>query len=158
MAEQTQKAQGRQPRKQNREAKGRKKRIPMGGSRSRLEVQGKDPNYVYRWFNDQGGRLAQAQQADYQFVTSDENVTVGAAEDLNTDEGSYVSQIVGKTEDGKPMRAYLMKIKREFYEEDQATKQEQVDEMDAAIEGGAIRGQPGQDGRYVPKSGITYDK
>lgn len=144
----------RQARSQNRQGKGRSKRVPLGTPRSKLAVEGKDPNYAYRWVNDQGGRIQQAEQADYEFVGAGE-VTVGSGVDRNSEVGDRVSQIVGTKEDGSPMRAYLMRIKREFYEEDQVEKQKEVNAKDAAIQSGSVSGQPGQDGRYV--SNINYE-
>ena len=53
-------------------------------------------------------------------------------------------------EDGQPMRAYLMAIDEDLYQEDQAEKQKEVDQIDTHIHSGAIGGtKPGQDGRYV---------
>ena len=144
----------RQARSQDRQGKGRKQRVPLGTPRSKMAVEGKDPNFTYRWVNDQGGRIQQAEQASYEFVKAGD-VTVGSGVDRNSETGDQVSQIVGTKEDGSPMRAYLMRIKREFYEEDQNAKQEEVDAKDAAIQSGSVSGQPGQDGRYV--SNINYE-
>jgi hypothetical protein len=50
-----------------------------------------------------------------------------------------------------------MKIKREFYEEDQAALQSRNDRIDEAIRGGKLTGD-GQntEGFYKPKEGIKY--
>ena len=143
----------RDQRTESRDKPGRRSRTPLGRGRQKLSVP-KIDGYVLRWINDDGARLTQAQEADYQFVAQNEVGHVGeSVEDGNTDQGNRVSKVVGKTESGHPMRAYLMKIKREFYEEDQAEKQAQVDETDRAIREGSLEAKP-DDKRYIPKEGI----
>lgn len=155
-AEPAQAPRGPRPgRSETRRSNGRAERIPMGGHRSKLTVEGKDDDYFYRHFIDTGGRIQQAMDAGYELVPR-QGVKVGEGEDRNTDLGSAVSTITGRNEDGTPQRSYLMRIRREWYEEDQAAKQAEVDEMDAAIHSGTVDHEPGQDGRYVPKGGIKY--
>ncbi|MCF4166341.1 hypothetical protein L2U69_11855 [Zavarzinia compransoris] len=126
----------------------RRERIPLGAPRSKLGADQRG-GFVRRWVNDTSGRLEQAQAAGYSFV--------GEANAISTDTGSRQSQVVGTREDGTPMRAYLMETPREFYEEDQALKQREVDKVDEAIKGGSVAGSPGVDGRYIPSQGIRYD-
>ena len=135
----------------------RKERVPFGVPQSRLTVANQDPNFVYRWINDDGrGRLDRAISGGYEFVQSEGQKVGSGAADGNSDVGSKVSRVVGTQENGSGMRAYLMRIRREWYVEDQRSKQSQVDEIDRAIRRGDAH-KSGDDNRYVPKSGISMD-
>lgn len=133
----------------------RKERIPLGNVRAKMTVDdGTRDKYQgkrLRWVNDTAdGRLQNAELGGYEFVTADGTERIGEGSNGNSDLGSRVSRIVGTKEDGQPMRAYLMAIDEELYQEDQAEKQKEVDQIDTHIRSGAIGGtKPGQDGRYV---------
>jgi hypothetical protein len=104
-----------------------------------------------RWINDTAdGRVQRAEDGGYGFVTADGTERIGEGQNGNSDLGSRISRIVGTKEDGTPLRAYLMAIDEEYYQEDQAAKQKEVDEIDAQIRSGSVGNtKPGQDGRYV---------
>lgn len=127
----------------------RAKRVPLGSLRQKLHVpeELKEDGYHYHWFNDIPGRLEQAGQAGYEFVGG---TPTGEAGDTNTDIGSRTSTVVDRAEG---TRAYLMRIPKEYYDEDQAAKQAVNDRVDEAIMGGKVAESEGQ---YVPKSGISY--
>lgn len=138
-------------------AKKRRERVPFGGTRLKLSFPEK-PGKVRRWVNDVGGRPTLAEQGGYEFVT-DDGVQVGttAVGSGNQDLGSRVSRIVGKNADGSPMRAYLMEIDKDLYDEDQAKKQKPLDAVDDQIRRGVVSGGIGpQDKAYIPTEGITY--
>lgn len=130
-------------------------RVPLGTPGMKMSIRdygGQLEGYVPRWINDKGGRIHQALGGGYEPVFKDDRVVAGeSGGDRNSDMGSWVSQIVGTKEDGSPLRAYLMKIKREWYDDDQKAKQQQVDAVDEAIRGGRINEKAG-DGRYLDKS------
>jgi hypothetical protein len=128
----------------------RKKRVPLGVPRSKLTAP-KRPGYERRWINDDAkGRLHHAKEGGYTHV-EDPNLLVG--EDGGGDKtDSRVSRIVGKRDDGKPLRAFLMEIPSELYKEDQASKQAELDEVDRAIRKGRLVSQ-GEEHRYVPDEG-----
>ena len=133
----------------------RKKRIPFGGGRQKLSVPKVD-GYRGYWFNDVGGRIADAINAGYQFIDQQQNLMgVGTALDGNTDLGTLVSKVVGTNEMGQPQRAYLMYIRQDWYREDQKAKDEELKKVDEAIKGGKF--QLGQEGHrtYVPRDGIS---
>lgn len=136
---------------EKRESKGR---VPLGTPDMKLGIRdygGQLEGFVPRWINDKGGRIHDALTGGYEPVFKDDQVLAGeVGENRNSDMGSWVSQIVGTQEDGSPMRAYLMKIKREWYEEDQQAKQKRVDAVDEAIRGGRINEKAG-DGRYLDR-------
>lgn len=133
--------------KLSREATGRSTRVPLGVARSKLSVPVR-PGYVRRWVNDTEGRLQQAQQGGYEFST-DQSLQIGSPDidNENRDLGARVSRVVDKSTGQK---AYLMEIKEEFYQEDQAMKQKAVKAKDDLIKHGKL---DDDDSRYVPDKG-----
>lgn len=131
-------------------------RIPMGVPRRKMSTP-TITGYQCRWMNDIPGRLDRAVAGGYEFVDRSEVSDYGLHEVVpgNSDQGSRVSRIVGVHRDElTPLRAYLMKIKKAWYDDDQAVKQKRVNETDAAIRRGALNGEPGQDGKYVKSINI----
>lgn len=124
----------------NREGEQRTRRNAFNGTTQKLSIGHGIPGYHLYIFNDTPGRIQQAQQSGYEFVTPDE---VGGATnnvvDRNTDIGDKVRYLVG-TNDGEPLYAYLMKIKQEWFDEDQKELQKRNDQTDAAIKGGKLAG------------------
>jgi hypothetical protein len=94
-------------------------RTPLG-TRNRLTFKNLDPDYVYRVVSDKDGRLARAQDGGYEFVESQDSLGDQMAAEA-TKMGKNVSKPVGHGVTG-----YLMRIKKELYDEDQAAKQQQV--------------------------------
>lgn len=134
-------------RPQGRDEGGRRQRVPLGTARLKLEAE-KRHGHVRRWINDYRNRLHQAQEAGYAFVEETD------AEGRNMRR----SVQVGTREDGQPMLAYLMEIRQEFYDEDQAAKQKSVDAIDNAIRRGTPQGADAQKEShafYVPAEGIS---
>jgi len=130
-------------------------RTPMGGATLRTsfnDIHGKYKDHNLRWFNDEGDRLFRAKQAGYEFVVR-EGVSTGSSGDSNTDNSNYVSQTVGSSRDGKPMRAFLMAIPLEYYREDQKAKQKLTDEIDRQIKEGAV-GQQANDMRFLKSNSM----
>lgn len=125
----------------------RRQRVPYGGARRKLEVLWKDRKFidgwVARWFNDQDGSLIRAEQAGYQFVSPSELAGVGDknVHSGNTDLNSRVSRVVGRSNaNNEPIRAFLMKIKSDWYDEDQLRKEDNNARIDEAIRAGTAGG------------------
>lgn len=98
----------------------------------------KDPNYEYRFVNDTGSRIANFQAMGYEIV-EDDSLKVGDARvDTPSDIGS-AKRVVSN--DGNV--ALLMRIKREYYEEDQAAKAAQISETEQAMKQDATSGMYG---------------
>jgi hypothetical protein len=129
------------------ETKVRNKRKPFGVPRSKLTVDNLDPNYHYRWILDAPGRLQEAIEGDYSFVDPKE-----VGREANGETKVWVRG--GSNVDGTVQRQYLMKIPREFYEEDKQVSQSYLDDIDTAIRGGKLDARLG-DNRYVPENGIS---
>lgn len=126
--------------------KTRRERTPFSASRKRLEVRYVEKDFEKQWhghwFNDQDGRIERAQDAGYEFVKPDEVRGVGDREvnSGNTDLNSKVSRVVGRGEGGNPIRAYLMKLPLDLYNQDKAEKQKVNDLVDNAIRAGKAGG------------------
>lgn len=127
----------------------RKARVPLGVPKQKLAVP-KRAGFQRRWINDDGGRLHQALEGDWKFV-EDPTLKVGD-DDGNSDVGSRVSRIVGKKKTGQPLRAFLMEIEDEFYQEDQEQKLASVREMERQIKRGNVHNS-GSEHRYIPDQG-----
>jgi hypothetical protein len=106
-------------------------RVPMGGHHSKLDWGDKDPAYKYRWINHDDRRIADALRGGYEPVMQSE--AAFNPDDPKSDD--WVTRRVGKKESMAPLTAVLMRIKREWYTEDQREKLRPVDETEAIIRG-----------------------
>lgn len=121
-----------------------RKRIPMSVPVQKLDTR-EIPGYHLHWFNSGVvGRIERAQAGGYEFVLPEEmslsNAILGGDSAIsgNTDMGSHVSILSGKQLDsnGQPARMILMKIKQEWYEEDQKLVEKKNDQVANALSGG----------------------
>jgi hypothetical protein len=140
-----------------------RKRIPMSVPVQRLEAP-EIPGFHLHWFNGTPERIQRALDGGYEFVDEREmkinNVSLGgeSTRSGNTDMGSRVSVVSGQEvgKDGQPTRLILMKIKQEWYEEDQKLVMARNEQVAAALRGGLIGSENDQAGdtamRYVDKS------
>ena len=113
---------------------GRVTRTPVG-TRNILTVKGKDPEYEYRIVNDVEDRITQFQEAGYEIVQSD-SVDVGDKRAASgTSVGSAKSLSVGQG-----TKAFVMRIKKEWYDEDQRAKQKQIAATESAIKEPSLNG------------------
>lgn len=111
-------------------------RVPMGGYTQQLAVTGIPEGFVGRWINHDGERVQQALNAGYIPVLKDGSlgdIEVSGGDLAHEDE--WVSKPVGDTPHGKLM-AYLMAIRKEWYEENMRLKQQDIDLFDEAIQQG----------------------
>ena len=88
----------------------------------------KDPNFHYRFVNDVGSRVYNFQQAGYELVT-DENLVVGDSRVSDASDLGSPRRVVGD----QGTTSVLMRIPKEYYEEDQAKKNALLDEQDQAM-------------------------
>ena len=147
-------------------ARGRAKRterVPFGQARQKLslgkELEDKLNAEGLRpyWFNDDdhGQRLQDAQNGGYEFVTADGDEEIGDDKKVQ-ERDRKIKKLVGTHKDGRPKYAYLMAIKKEWYEEDQQLKEERNRMVDNAIRGGEPEGL--QHHGVDPSKGGTYKK
>lgn len=133
----------------------RRRREDMTGTRGlKLAVSGtKDPNYEYRWVNDDPGRM-------YSLTVADDWDPVkvgdlGEASDKDKNVGTVVERIVDK-QSGK--RAVLVRKPKDYYVADKAKEQAAIDDTEKAIQRGAVPGEAAEalgGHAYVPTSGIN---
>lgn len=117
---------------------GRVRRTPVG-VRNVLTVGGKDPAYEYRVVNDVGDRVEQFKSGGYEVVSA-KDVTVGDRRvNAASAEGSAAQVSVGSGQ-----KAVVMRIKKEWYEEDQLRKQSDVDQTESATKADALKGTYGK--------------
>ena len=117
-------------------------RKPFGAMQQKLAYAQRE-NYHRHWFNDTGDRIHRATEAGYDHVKDND--------------GKNVSYVVGTTDGGQPLRAFLMEIPEEWYQEDMAAQQREIDAKEASIKSGQLERQSG-DGRYVPSQGISIKR
>lgn len=117
----------------------RRNRGAFNGTRGKLQVGHQIPGYHLYFFNDEPGRIQAALDAGWEFVSPEEvgyastNVT-----NRNVDLGARVSVVGGKNDQGQSVQQVLLKIRQEWWEEDQADIQRRNDQTDASIRKGKV--------------------
>ena len=109
----------------------RPKRKPL--HRKRLLEAEKREGFVRRWVNEEIGAIEAYQEAGYTLVL-DKNAD---ASDKRAQEasqiGSVTRRVVNKNRDASAKTAVLMEIPEEYYKEDQAAKQLDLDELEVTF-------------------------
>lgn len=111
---------------------GRVRRTPLT-VRNRLTVKDRDPNYQYRIVNVKDDRVEQFKEQGYEIV---EDAQVG---DKRLDAPSSLGSS-SEISVGQGMKAVLMRIPKEWYQDDQNAKQAQIDELEATMKSDATKG------------------
>jgi hypothetical protein len=99
----------------------------------------KESDYEYRFVNDTGSRIHNFQAAGYELVTGDD-LSVGDNRVSDASDLGSAKRVISN--DGTT--SYLMKIKKEWYSEDQATKAAALAEQEAAMKQEATTGMYGK--------------
>lgn len=114
---------------QPQEASAQRPRRSSLGKRNRLEVRNKEEGYHYRIVNDLDDRVERLQEDGWEVVP---NAKVGAIGDRKVDNptslGSQPNFSVGKG-----VRATVMRIREDWYQEDQAEKQREITELEETM-------------------------
>ena len=139
---------GRPSRKEEERTK-RRRRENHGVRRDPLAVVGeKDPNYVYRWINDNNhGRV-------HSMTVEDDWDVVSTEEMGSKDKGT--GTVLERPVDRQGMKAILVKKRKDWYDHDKREEQGQVDELEEQLK----HADHGADGLgtgegYVPVGGIS---
>lgn len=103
----------------------RAERKPFGTMEQKLAYPDRQ-GFHRHWFNDVPGRVTRALEAGYEHVKDNE--------------GKNVREIVGTAEGGGPLHAFLMEIPEEWYKEDMAAQQREINERENAITRGKVEG------------------
>lgn len=117
---------------------GRVRRTPVG-KRQILALSNKEAGYEYRFVNDTADRVQRFLDAGWEMVPAN-SVTIGDKRINNpTPEGTNAVASVGQG-----MKAYILRIKDEWYQEDQAAKQAEVNAIEDATKAEALNGTYGK--------------
>ena len=111
---------------------GRVARTPIA-SRNDLTVRGKKEGFEYRIVNDTADRIQAFQEAGYELVDASE-VSIGDKRINNASpEGSKAQLSVGKGD-----KAFLMRQRKDFYDEDQAAKAAKVSQLENTMKSDVV--------------------
>jgi hypothetical protein len=134
---------------------GERRRRPMiGGEKLGVDCSKLMASGLYcHWINDYPNRVNEALANGYEFVLLSEVEIEPGVGAFSADSGERVSRIVGHNEQGGPLLGYLMKIKQEWKNENDAFYQKRAAKIDAAIRSGTTTP---VEGAYTPKGGIDY--
>jgi hypothetical protein len=105
----------------------RRRRASVGGHALKLSAPAK-PGFKRRFFNDDGNRLADAEELGYDHVSETGLKT--------SSPGSRVSRLVGTKANGEPLHAFLMETPDELYAQGEAEKEAACRTVDDAIRAG----------------------
>ena len=109
-----------------------------------------DPEWRYHWLVDRPGRIAQkTRHDDWDFVEDAETQEDGR----NSGAGTRIERHAGVDQFGNPLRAFLVRKKREYDNEDRREQQKALDARMAAIKGGRVTNPEGRD---LTESGEFY--
>lgn len=100
------------------------------GTRNRISLRDRDPNYQYRLVNcnleGDPDRIERMTEAGYEIVPSKHAGRLG---DAQVDSPSAVGS-AGQLSVGRGDKAVWMRIRKDWYLEDQAVKQQEIDETE----------------------------
>lgn len=152
---------GRKPRAEMVSAERRRRKAGSLNRMAQMKLDCIDPasldldNYVYRWVNDEPGKLRQATKGDdYDFVGTEELGENFDPEQTDSESFERVRMVCGTTKDGAALYTYLCKKPRSFWETD---NEEMVQAREAMMAGRVYRGEATQeeeslgDEFYVPE-------
>lgn len=97
--------------------------------RNRLSVKNKEEGFVYRIVNDVDDRVAQLQEQGYELCSKE---SVGAVGDKRVDNTSSLGSAAHFSV-GQGTKAVVMKIPKDWYDEDQALKQQKADDLEQTM-------------------------
>jgi hypothetical protein len=127
----------------------RPRRSPLDG-RNRLTVRDRDPDYFYRIVNanldSDPDRVQNLVDQGYEIVNRDKAGQVG---DKKVDNPSALGS-AGQISVGQGTKAIVMRIRKEWYAEDQTEKQRQNDREEASAEQRADYGKVSVEVRRTP--------
>ena len=124
-------------RARNRQRENKQDRVPVSGMRDIMTVLNKEEGYVYRWVSDideKGSRIYKFKRGGWEMSpleTTEGEIIVGEEAVFRTD----AKEDIIRLHVGQGQYAYLMRIKKELYDEDQTAKQDLIDEVEATIAG-----------------------
>ena len=133
----------------------RKRKNVFNGTQLKLGINKEIPGYHLHIMVDANNRIKEAIDNGYEFVTPKEVGGVGEnVVSHNGDLGDKVRFLLNpRTGEGSDKYGYLMKIRQEWYLEDQAALQTKNNQIDIAIRKGKVTATDSN--FYVPRGGIS---
>lgn len=113
-------------------ASARPTRTPLS-ARNRLSIKNKEDGFTYRIVNDVDDRIERLQDAGYELCTKEQVGTVG---DKRVDNTSSVGSTAHFSV-GQGTKAVVMRIRKDWYTEDQLVKQQEIDAVEASMKSDA---------------------
>lgn len=110
-----------------------RKRTPING-RNILSVTNKEAGYEYRFVNDVGDRVELFKERGWELVDA-ADVRIG---DRRVDSATTLGSKAQASVDKVGTKAFLMRIKNEWYQEDQADKAKSIAEQELAMKQQAL--------------------
>lgn len=117
-------------------------RKPLGAE-SKLfvsdELKAKHPGFVFRWINNEHGRVQQALESGWTPVEGEGyNSVWNPNAQTGSQVGSVISRAVGVGRTENSINAVLMKLPLELFLEDREYEHEKVRKIEAALKGGSV--------------------
>ena len=109
-------------------ASARPRRQPLT-TRNRVRVRNQEPGYVYRVVNDIDGRIDDLLEIGYEVVPQTKVIRDG---DKRVDDASALGSN-SSISLGRGDRGVVMRIKKEWYDEDQKAKAVRADELESTM-------------------------
>lgn len=154
MAEQAQTARG----EATKQARRRRNSDALAGRRKRLSLDESKldkENFVYRWANDERGRIhALTVEDDWEVVTD----RSGSVKPDAAGDGSQVTHRAGVGEQGAALNAVLLRKPKAYHDEDKAAQQRRIDETETVLSSGKTPGAQDDGSTYVPSGGISLKR
>jgi hypothetical protein len=118
-------------------------------------------NFVYRWVNDEDGRMRMATHMDdYDHVSASE-IKQFDANSTDSESSERIRMLTGRDKNGNPIYSYLLKKPRAYFEEDQERSvQFREDMMNGIVHNadvGSLEGKASDlaGNAYVPKTTVS---
>lgn len=111
----------------------RTKRTPING-RNILSVTNKESGYTYRFVNDVGDRIEIFKERGWELVDA-KDVRIG---DRRVEAAGALGSKAQASVDKQGTKAFLMRIKNDWYEEDQADKARSIAEQEKSMKQSAL--------------------
>lgn len=112
----------------NRTIDPRPERVPVSGNRDILTVHGKEKGYEYRWVIDVGDRVNRFKRGGWEIANHD-GISVGTSR-VQGGDGSVITAHATK---GTGDKLVLMRIREEYYKEDQMAKENNLLALEASM-------------------------
>ena len=101
--------------------------------RNRLSVKNKEDGFVYRIVNDVDDRVSRLQEQGYEICTTEQ---VGAVGDKRVDVSSSLGSAAHFSV-GQGTKAVVMRIPKDWYDEDQELKKQAADDLEQTMKSDA---------------------